>query len=109
MRAQSWTYHSVKKMYDTFEKGLGQSGNVEYVDTPYFVDIEGNMVTDESEAFGHRVTIKITCPKICSSLTRQDHQLARWTMGGMVARSTWHLLAKRHQGEKQVPEGIVSR
>jgi hypothetical protein len=62
LRAAHCTYSALVKMYDNFEHGLVASGNAVKLANPYLVNIRGEVVTDEADAFGRAVTIRHTRP-----------------------------------------------
>ncbi len=62
-RAEHNTHPNFDKMYKDRYHGFVQSGNAEWLDKPVHMDIEGNIVTDESLAFGRPVDMRYTRPQ----------------------------------------------
>ena len=62
-RAGHCNHDTFTKMYDNFERGLVDSGNAERYEKPVHMNMEGNIVEDETLAFGRPVTIRITRPE----------------------------------------------
>ena len=58
-------YEAFFKMCNQVENGLIKSGNAKKLDEPVHMDLEGNVVEDESQAFGYPVTLDITHPENC--------------------------------------------
>ena len=49
-------------MYNIIYEEMVDAGITEVVDEPVFLDNDGNIVVDESKAFGRKVTHKVTRP-----------------------------------------------
>ena len=50
-------------MYNTFEAGLVKSGNVVLLETPVLMNMKGEIVQDEADAYGQAVTLRHTRPE----------------------------------------------
>ena len=60
LRATRCIYAALVKMYKTFEAGLAKAWNAMKLDTPVPFNQDGDIGTDEADAFGHAVTIRYT-------------------------------------------------
>ena len=62
-RADGSSYVSLEKMYDDRYDSIIRSGNGKKLDVPVLMDMRGNIVTDESLAFGLPVDVELTHPE----------------------------------------------
>jgi hypothetical protein len=58
-RAAHCHYPAFRRMYDNIELALIESGNAVPYSSPVHMDVHGNIVDDESLAFGNQVTVNI--------------------------------------------------
>lgn len=58
-------YSNFKHMYDCIEEALIACGLAEKLDKPAWMDINGNIVERQEDAYGQKCTIKITHPEYC--------------------------------------------
>jgi hypothetical protein len=67
-RGQWARYSNFSNMYDSIEKTLVASGLARKLHSPTWMNKEGQVVEDCSEAYGRRCTIEITHPDMCIAM-----------------------------------------